>query len=63
MVFYKCDICGRTVQFAQVMPATLMDADDAMYRGREKVDICMDCMRSISQTVGALRAEAKDKKC
>lgn len=63
MVFYKCDICGHAVQHPQVLPAVIMDRNNALYEGRETVDVCPDCMAAICQTVSELLDAAEDIKC
>lgn len=30
MVFYKCDICGCAVQHPQILPAVIMDRNNAL---------------------------------
>ena len=47
MVFYKCDICGRAVQHPQILPAVIMDRNNALHEGRETVDVCQNCMATI----------------
>lgn len=63
MVFYKCDICGRAVQHPQILPAVIMDRNNALYEGRETVDVCQNCMATICQAVSELQEAAEDAQC
>lgn len=63
MVFYKCDICGRAVQHPQILPAVIMDRNNALYEGRETVDVCQNCMATICQAVSKLQEAAEGAQC
>lgn len=63
MVFYKCDICGRAVQGVWILPAVIMDRNNALYEGRETVDVCQNCMDTICQTVSELQEAAEGAQC
>lgn len=63
MVFYKCDICGCAVQRPQILPAVIMDRNNALYEGRETVDVCPKCMATICQAVSELQEAAEGAQC
>lgn len=63
MVFYKCDICGCAVQHPQILPAVIMDRNNALYEGRETVDVCPKCMVAICQAVSELQEVAEGAQC
>ena len=56
MVFYKCDICGCAVQHPQILPAVIMDRNNA-------VDVCPKCMAAICQAVSELQEVAEGAQC
>ena len=63
MVFYKCDICGCSVQHPQILPAVIIDRNNALYEGRETVDVCPKCMAAICQAVSELQEAAEGAQC
>lgn len=51
------------MQHPQILPAVIMDRNNALYEGRETVDVCQKCMVAICQAVSELQDAAEGAQC